>query len=75
MAKCKFFNHCPFFRDKIPGSSTLGKMYMEQYCRSNYRMCARYKIATMLGKEKVPPALYPNMFDQAEALLRPKNYS
>jgi len=73
MTPCKFMNSCPFFKKTITSGSTLEKMYKEQYCHEEYTMCARYKIAEMLGHEKVPSNLYPNMFDQAEALIRPRN--
>ena len=57
----------------ITTGGTLDKMYKEQFCNGTYEMCARHKIASVLGKEKVPVNIYPNMFDQAEALIRPKN--
>jgi len=73
MAKCEFIDRCPFFNKMISTGGTLDRMYKEQFCNGSYKMCARYKIASTLGKEKVPVNLYPNMFDQAEALIRPKN--
>ena len=73
MAECEFIDRCPFFRKIITTGGTLDKMYREQFCSGTYEMCARHKIASTLGKENVPVNLYPNMFDQAEALIRPKN--
>ncbi|MCD6116541.1 hypothetical protein J7K93_05975 [bacterium] len=73
MAKCEFIDRCPFFNKMITTGGTLDKMYKEQFCNGTYEMCARHKIASVLGKEKVPVNIYPNMFDQAEALIRPKN--
>ena len=69
MAECKFLRGCPFFNDKMPIDSAMGKIYKNKYCLGEYNICARYKIATQLGKEKVPVNLYPNMFDRAEEIL------
>lgn len=67
---CPNLNGCIFFNDKMPMETGLGAIYKRKYCLGNYEICARYKVAKALGKEKVPINLYPNQFDVAEKLLK-----
>ena len=66
---CEKMEACPFFNDKMPIESGTGKLYKRHYCDGDKTKCARYKIATELGKEFVPIDLYPNMFERAEKIL------
>lgn len=56
MRECEFINGCPFFNDKMPGTTALLK---QQFCRNNVDGCARYMVRMAIGKEKVPSDLLP----------------
>ena len=53
--------------------SGLGSMYKKRYCEGDKRLCARYTVASKLGKEFVPSNLYPNMMDKAQEILKSHN--
>jgi len=61
---------CPFYNDRMDIESGIGKMYKRKYCEENKNGCARYKVATTLGREKVPVDLYPNMMERAEEIIK-----
>lgn len=69
MAKCEKFEKCPFYNGKMEADKGLGAMYVKKYCEGDKTICARYKVATTLGGDKVPIDLYPNMNDRAEKLI------
>ena len=58
--ECKFLSKCPFFNGKMATKLSLLNMYKKSYCLGNNSECARYIIATKLGKEYVSNDLYPN---------------
>ncbi len=67
--ECDCLPGCPFFNEKMPIESGLGKLYREKYCLGEFNECARHKVKEALGKEKVPISLYPNMLDKAEKII------
>ena len=67
MPECQFLNGCVFF-NKASGS--LADLLKKQYCRADFATCARFQIATKVGREKVPPTLFPNMADRARAIIK-----
>jgi hypothetical protein len=69
MADCEFLNGCPFFNDKLPMEIGLGALFKKRYCQGDNSECARYMIATTLGRGKVPGDLFPNMLDKAKKLI------
>lgn len=69
MESCDCLQGCPFFNDKMPIDRGIGKIYKDRYCLKNFNDCARHKVFNVLGKEKVPVNLYPNMFDRAESII------
>ena len=66
---CEYLQSCPFYNEKMDIDSGLGKIYRRSYCQGDKTQCARYMIATELGRESVPADLYPNMHDRAERIL------
>ena len=71
MEECKLLAGCAFFNDKMPIDSGLGRLYKKRYCQGGeWLKCARYKVAEVLGRDKVPIDLYPNMFDKAEKIIK-----
>lgn len=70
MSECEFLQACPFFNDKLKDLPGLTKLYKSTYCLgAEKENCARYIVRNALGKEKVPPDLYPNQLDRAQQLI------
>ena len=69
MAVCENLSKCPFYQGQMAMESGLGSMYKKKYCEGDKLLCARYLIATRLGKEFMPQNLYPNMMDKAKEIL------
>jgi hypothetical protein len=69
MADCDCLGGCPFFNDKMPMGTGLGKMFKRNYCQGDNTQCARFIVKQKLGKPGVPPNLYPNQVDRAKAIL------
>jgi hypothetical protein len=70
MADCELLKGCLFFNDKMPMESGLGAMYKKKYCQGDNTDCARFMVAKALGREKVPLTLFPNMADEARAMIK-----
>lgn len=69
MGYCKNLKNCPFYQGKMSMDSGIGSMYKKKYCESDCTICARYIVASQLGKEYVPDNLYPNMEAKAKDIL------
>lgn len=70
---CEKLAGCPFYNDKMPIESSMGKLYKLKYCEGDKTICARYMVCTKLGKEFVPDNLFPNMKDRAEQIIKENN--
>ncbi len=70
MADCELLKGCAFFNDRMPDDHGLGAIYKKKYCLGDAAACARFMIAMSVGRDKVPVNLYPNMHDQARAVIR-----
>ncbi len=69
MGECEYLNGCPFFNDKLMDKKVEVEKLKEDYCRTNNLHCARYMIAMALGKEAVPPGLYPHEKEIAFSMI------
>lgn len=69
MGECEFINTCPFFNDELEGRETDIEKLKNDYCRTNSLHCARYIVAITLGKERMPPNLYPDEKDRAYMII------
>ncbi|MEW6708868.1 MAG: hypothetical protein AB1403_03515 [Candidatus Riflebacteria bacterium] len=69
MPDCVCLPGCPFFNDKMPDTEGMGAIYKKKYCQGDFEKCARYMVFKALGKGKAPNNLYPNMIDQAKAII------
>ncbi|OGN98375.1 MAG: hypothetical protein A2Y89_04725 [Chloroflexi bacterium RBG_13_51_18] len=72
MAECELLKGCIFFNDKMKVSDALGEMYKRRFCLGSNSECARYMVFKKLGRENVPPDLFPNMYDRAKRILAGK---
>jgi hypothetical protein len=66
---CERFEGCSFYNSHLPIESGLATLYKKNYCEGDKTLCARYKIASLLGKEHVPVDLYPNMMKRADKII------
>jgi hypothetical protein len=69
MAECKSLSACPFFNDKMAKMPSVAITLKKRYCLGDNSQCARFMVASALGKEKVPLDLYPEEIERAEELL------
>lgn len=67
--ECPSLKVCPFFNDKMKGMPSAAELLKDRYCRGSYVKCARYMVASKLGKEKVPADLFPGQTDRAKELI------
>ena len=70
MENCERTPGCPFFNNNLENMPETAEKMKDIYCRGNKNLCARYKIARVLGPEKVLKHLFPNMADTAELILQ-----
>ncbi len=70
MADCKMLQTCPFFNDRMQNMPAVADIYKRNYCRGDFLKCARFVVLEALGKEKVPPTLFPNQIDLALEIIR-----
>ena len=71
MADCELLEGCIFFNDKMADMPSTAEMFKNQFCRGNNIECARYMVFKALGREKVPPDLFPNMKEKAQEIITP----
>ncbi len=69
MPDCGLIEKCLFFNDKMENKPALTEMYKQKYCKGDYPACARYVVVEALGREKVPPNLFPNQADTAKRII------
>lgn len=69
MAACEFIEKCPFFNDKLDNKPVEIEEFKNKYCKTNNLNCARYMVANAIGKEKMPPNLYPHEKDVAYMVI------
>ncbi|UCD66530.1 MAG: hypothetical protein JSW69_02605 [Deltaproteobacteria bacterium] len=69
MTYCEFISECMFFNDKLKNMPTASDMMKKMYCQWHYTKCARYKIATTLGKRAVPADMFPGDSRRADDML------
>ena len=70
MNDCPSLPGCPFFNDKMAmDSESIKEMFKKRYCKSDYTKCARWNVATSVGKEKVPINLFPNQKNRVDKII------
>ena len=60
MGECELIDKCPFFSGQLADKPVEIEDLKEKFCKNNNLNCARYMIANALGKEHMPPNLYPH---------------
>ena len=70
MPKCEFLDACAFFNDRLATMPSTAELFKKNFCLGEYEKCARYLVASKLGRENVPPDLFPNQLQRAQGLIR-----
>lgn len=69
MADCEKLEKCVFFADKMENMPAMAEIMKQRYCLGSNESCARYKVAAVLGGERVPADLFPGDVAYAERVL------
>ena len=70
--ECPNVKKCPFFHGMLEKMPATAEILKEEYCLGKgrpYTECARYMVASTLGKEFVPKDLFPNQQDRARKII------
>ena len=73
MSDCECLPRCPFFNDKMANMPGMAAIQKRRYCQGDNTQCARHIVLKALGREKVPPDLFPSDTDRAKAILSGKS--
>ncbi len=66
---CPYKEKCAFFKATVKNAPVLATVYINKYCRNDFRECARFKAAAVVGTGKVPLDLYPNQTARALKII------
>ena len=69
MANCELLLQCPFFNDRMANMPVSSACIKEVYCRTDSSSCARYLVAHALGRERVPPDLFPSEMKRSKRII------
>lgn len=67
--ECPLLKTCNFFQDKMENMPATAGIMKKRYCLKGNSKCARFMVASTLGRGKVPADLFPNQHDKAENLI------
>jgi hypothetical protein len=73
MANCELIEKFLFFNDKMGNKPATADMFKKKYCKEDNSYCARHMVVNAIGREKVPPDLFPNQVDEAKRLISARN--
>ena len=69
MGNCELLTKCPFFNDQLKNMPNASDTMKKIYCRWNFVKCARYRVATVLGRKEVPLDLFPGDSHRVDEIL------
>ena len=69
MIDCDLIEICPIFNDALASKPGITAMYRKNYCKGDFKGCARYLVYKELGRENIPPDLYPSMYERAKKIV------
>jgi hypothetical protein len=72
MTDCPALPRCPFFNDTMADMPAVANLIKRRLCQGDAAGCARYRVLQALGREAVPPDLFPDQTDRAQKLLDAK---
>ena len=69
MSTCYMLHDCPFFNDLLANMPVSSNYLKRTYCHTHGSDCARYMVVHALGRERVPPDLFPNEGIRAKRII------
>ena len=66
MPECELHSTCGYF-ERAGGA--VAETLKIVYCSKNFIACARYRVATTVGRDHVPADLLPNMHVRAREII------
>ena len=69
MTGCELLSGCLFFNDKMKNMSRVAETMKKLYCLWNFKQCARYRVASVISKKKVPEDLFPSDTIRAKIII------
>ena len=69
MAECECLGGCIFFNDKMKNMPAMAEQYKKKFCTGDNEKCARYFVFKAMGRENVPPTLFPNQMEEAQHIV------
>lgn len=66
---CECLPGCPFFNGRMVNMPTTSELLKEQFCRGDFKACARCMIVDAMGREAVPDDLFPHEVERAREIL------
>ena len=66
MSECELLSTCRYFEH---ADGAVAETLKIVYCRKDFIACARYRVATTVGRDKVLPDLLPNMHVRAREII------
>ncbi len=68
--KCELLNQCRFFKtENINDQSGLAETLKNTYREGNVLLCARRRVALIIGRERVPIDLHPDQTHLVQELI------
>lgn len=67
--ECECLEACPFFNDRMKNMPSFSSVLKQQFCRGDCEACARHRVFKRYGREAVPPDLFPDEHERADAIL------
>jgi hypothetical protein len=78
LAECEFMPGCPFFNDRIDDMPATASLIKTQYCsgsRASNRRCARFVVASRVGRKYCPEDLFPYDLQRAHEIVQQRSAS
>lgn len=69
MPNCELLENCIFFNDRMANMPSTAQLIKLKYCTDDSLGCARLVVCKTLGREKVPPDLFPNQLERAREVI------
>ena len=69
MARCEMTDRCIFFNDKMRDYPFAAEQMKQRYCLEDNEECARHIVLDALGRDHVPPDLFPHDVDRADRII------
>lgn len=69
MAECECLSGCLFFNDKMANRPSTAALMKKQYCLGNNQDCARFRVRSAIGGDKVPADLFPTQVDRVAGIV------